>query len=65
MIRLLSLIIRNQWAPESSDRKGHRGQEVEATLWGKAADAEAQGQSALPMRVHERDHHQGEAWPSS
>lgn len=43
MIRLLSLIVRNQWAPDSSDRKGHRGQEVEAPLWEKAADAEAQG----------------------
>lgn len=43
MIRLLSLIVRNQWAPDSSDRKGHRGQEVEAPLWEKVADAEAQG----------------------
>lgn len=34
MIRILSLIIRNQWIPDGSDRKGHRGQEVEGSTGG-------------------------------
>lgn len=39
MIRILALILRNQWVPEGSDRKDHRGEEeVGVALWEKAAD---------------------------
>lgn len=35
MIRILALILRSQWVPESSDRKDHRDEgEVRAVLGG-------------------------------
>lgn len=44
MVRIPALIIRSQWVPDSSDRKGRRAQEVEGRTVGKGSRCKGPGE---------------------
>lgn len=59
MIRILALILRNQWVPEGSNRKDHGRRGGRSCTMGKGSRyTKVLRQFALPMWVHLRDYHQ-------